>query len=517
MNRFHVLLLALVLLIGVMLFACPAHAASQPPIITVPDVTCVENASCTLIVTKTKANSYSRIQLTSVDGTAKAGIDYRALNAIYTLSNNQTQLSVPLSLIDNSSYQGSRTFAVRITVLRFAQVAPGYVPPTVTITDDETPPLPPPPSTGVAGETPIADNFDVSQAIEQTWYGPLGRGGIAPASADPVGAFREFCAPGQILRDDPMVYAGQPGASPHLHQFFGNTGTTGNSNYNSLRTTGQSTCGNRGSSTPTNRSAYWMPAMLDGVGNVVKPDYMNLYYKRNPASDPYCKSPDLGGIGICTDLPNGIRFIFGANMKTMTDGPTDVNSQNHDAITFQCWASFDNSVSNNGLNAYYHSMEEVRAAGCPVGARLMIIAAAPNCWDGVNLDSADHRSHMTWSNGAMYPGQFFRACPLDHPYVIPNLEVQVAYTIDANFVAGKWLLDSDRQMDASGMQVVPGSTWHMDYWEAWSPTVKATWHRTCINQKLSCAGGDLGDGTDILKADHYPNTDFPTHVLVPVP
>jgi hypothetical protein len=259
-----------------------------------------------------------------------------------------------------------------------------------------------------------------------------------------------------------------------------------------------------------------MPAMLDGVGHVVKPDYMNLYYKRNPASDPLNKSPDQGGVGIQTDLPNGIRFIFGANMKTMTDGPTDVNSQNHDAITFQCWASFDNSVSNNGINGYYHSMEEVRLAGCPIGARLMIIAAGPNCWDGVNLDSADHRSHMSWSNGPMYPGQFFRACPITHPRAISNVEVQVAYTIDQAFRDGKWELDSERQMRAMGMTVVAGSTWHMDYWEAWSPSVKATWHRTCINQKLSCAGGDLGNGTDILKADHYPNSDFPTHQLVPL-
>jgi hypothetical protein len=38
----------------------------------------------------------------------------------------------------------------------------------------------------------------------------------------------------------------------------------------------------------------------------------------------------------------------------------------------------------------------------------------------------------------------------------------------------------------------------MDYWEAWSPTVKATWHSTCVNQKLSCAGGDLGNGTQII-------------------
>jgi hypothetical protein len=124
----------------------------------------------------------------------------------------------------------------------------------------------------------------------------------------------------------------------------------------------------------------------------------------------------------------------------------------------------------------------------------MIVAAAPNCWDGVNLDTADHRSHMAMSNGPMYPGQFFRACPSSHPYAIDNLEVQIAYTIDANFVAGKWHLSSDEMMAGT----VPGSTWHMDYWEAWSPTVKATWHQNCINKKMSCSSGDLGDGTYII-------------------
>ena len=33
---------------------------------------------------------------------------------------------------------------------------------------------------------------------------------------------------GQLAKDDPLVYPGQPGVS-HLHQFFGNTGTTSGS------------------------------------------------------------------------------------------------------------------------------------------------------------------------------------------------------------------------------------------------------------------------------------------------
>jgi hypothetical protein len=141
----------------------------------------------------------------------------------------------------------------------------------------------------------------------------------------------------------------------------------------------------------------------------------------------------------------------------------------------------------------------------------MIVAAAPICWDGVNVDSADHRSHMAMANGPMYPGQFFRACPSTHPYLIDSLEVQAAFRTDANFVAGKWHLSSDEMVPGA----VPGSTWHMDYWEAWSPTVKATWHATCINQKLSCSGGDLGNGTQMIGANGPPwPQDFPDHVVV---
>src|SRR5438046_1298283 len=126
---------------------------------------------------------------------------------------------------------------------------------------------PPPPSVAVvaastAGEADIADNFDTNTQL-QAWEE------VPAQEPDPVGAFRFTCNAGQLAKDDPIVYPGQPGKS-HLHQFFGNTGTNANSNYNSLRTTGGSTCTRSATESPQ-RSAYWMPAMLDGAGNAVKP------------------------------------------------------------------------------------------------------------------------------------------------------------------------------------------------------------------------------------------------------
>jgi hypothetical protein len=142
-------------------------------------------------------------------------------------------------------------------------------------------------TTTLTGADPIADNFDYASAFEPTTYGTNGVPGVpAITSTSDLGAFRFNCRPsaGQLLKDDPIVYPGQPGAS-HLHMFIGNTGANASSTYDSLRTTGGSSCDNQGQSWAINRSSYWTPAMLDGVGNAVLPDYVMVYYKRFPPRD----------------------------------------------------------------------------------------------------------------------------------------------------------------------------------------------------------------------------------------
>jgi hypothetical protein len=123
------------------------------------------------------------------------------------------------------------------------------------------------------GERPIASTTDPETALQ-----PMSGNGAVPSSAAPdvVGAFRFICTAGQVLPDDPIVYPGQPGKS-HLHQFYGNEAADASSTYASLRSKGTSTC-NHGPFA-ANRSAYWMPAMLDGAGEVVKPAFVSIYYK----------------------------------------------------------------------------------------------------------------------------------------------------------------------------------------------------------------------------------------------
>src|SRR5205085_7645155 len=82
-----------------------------------------------------------------------------------------------------------------------------------------------------------------------------------------IGAFRISCDFSHMANDDPIVFPNQPGRS-HLHTFFGNTGTNAFSTADSIATTGNSTC--RGGT--ANRSAYWVPSMIDTkTGAPVRP------------------------------------------------------------------------------------------------------------------------------------------------------------------------------------------------------------------------------------------------------
>jgi hypothetical protein len=245
--------------------------------------------------------------------------------------------------------------------------------------------------------------------------------------------------------------------------------------------------------------------MLDGAGNAVKPDWINTYYKRLPASDPTCGAPDASHIGKCIRMPNGLRYILGYNMANGTGGPTDVNSIDQWKMGFDCV----NRTDGGSFTGTRPTIAAIVATGqCPAGAWLRVFVTFPDCWDGVHLDTADHRAHMAYADGPVIQGR--RACPADHPYNIPEIAVQEFFSVDANFFAGRWHLASDEMMAGT----TAGSTLHFDYWEAWSPAVKAIWQDNCIDKHHSCSAGNLGDGTQVHGMQQV--GPFPSHVLVPV-
>ena len=345
---------------------------------------------------------------------------------------------------------------------------------TATSTAEATPSVAP----SLAGVDAIASNFAVSDYLQKSW----GSGDI-PSSAAPdvVGAFRFLCAPSHNAADDPIVYPGQPGKS-HLHTFFGNTGTNAFSTYQSLRTSGGGTCNNM-----LNRSAYWVPAMMTPAGKVVMPNYVSIYYKRRPDTDPFCKTEGIA----CIALPRGLRYVFGYNMANPASGATPE------------WVC-DN---NNTVTGPFKTIPEA-AKTCPVGAMLGARLSSPSCWDGKNLDSADHRSHMAFTS---YGNWGYQKCPATHPYVLPTFSIAAWYKVDGTLDrsgdmaadARTWYLSSDRMAGMAWQ--TPGTTFHSDWFGAWDDSIMQLWTAHCINKLLNCSGGDLGNGQQLKTLAGYNN------------
>jgi hypothetical protein len=340
--------------------------------------------------------------------------------------------------------------------------------------------------------TSISDTFTTANGLHAVT--PKGSGDAG--SGEVRAAFRMFCSGGPQAPVDPVVYPGLKGRS-HLHRFFGNTGAVNpSSSYSTLRTMGMTTCGSTTPLYPINRSAYWAPAMLDGVGNSVNWDTINLYYKTFPDTSDFCANPSyasylLGTGGACVNVPTGLRMIMGS----ATGGAGGVLDANPGVLHFECWEWSTNPGVLTIHGPYYH-MRDLFASGsapCPVGGMLGIFANFPTCWDGTNLDSSDHKSHMAYPLIATPAG--WNKCDNAHPNMIPSIEIQFYYEIDANFAAGKWRLSSDEMVAAAATD--PGMTFHTDYMMAWSPSSLTQINLTCWRPLNSCSSGDLGNGTAI--------------------
>jgi hypothetical protein len=287
------------------------------------------------------------------------------------------------------------------------------------------------------------------------------------------------------------VYPGQAGKA-HLHQFFGNLEANASSTYESLRKSGESTCQNE-----LNRSAYWMPAMLDGKGNVVRPDYVSVYYKRRPASDPFCTTAAKG----CVQLPRGLRYVFGWDQSR----PNDPQPENQQLISFKCIQEWTPTTG------AYRDMVEVMKA-CKPGQQLMAQITTPDCWDGTRLDSPDHRSHVAQMVRDGSTGQL--SCPATHPYNIAQFTLGVVYSIEAGDDPALWQLASDHMLPAALRR--PGASFHSDWFGAWEDSILKAWHAGCIDRMLNCSDGDLGDGRIMKRGRHYPAGKANPR-LVPVP
>lgn len=310
---------------------------------------------------------------------------------------------------------------------------------------------------------------------------------------DNVGAFRFICGPGALIYDDAIVYPGQPGLS-HLHQKFGHDMTAATT-YTNARGSGGSTCNDiagqdNAASKATwalNRTPYWVPAMLDGHGYVIVPDYFQVYYKREPAGSAECLNTARFPGG-CAPIPRGLKQIFGNN-------PMNSSFASPSPPQYLCTDTSGGDVVDYGVNlsgALACAHDKAVAHG--VSYNIMAVLNSPTCWNGVDIDSADHRSHLAYQYNT---GLGYFACDAQHPVNIPTFREAEAFTIKPTDDVSLWHFSSD-EMDNTKPR---GWSYHGDYGPmAWDPVTIATWEANCLNLLRSCTGGELGDGTQLKGA-----------------
>jgi hypothetical protein len=264
------------------------------------------------------------------------------------------------------------------------------------------------------------------------------------------GANRFLCAFAGMRFDDPIVYPGQAGAS-HLHQFFGNTDITANTTSSTVGTTGNSTC----SGGTANRTGYWTPAMVDANGNVVAPTTATIYYKSGYQMQPSLVQP----------MPTGLRMIAGDKNWTNV-------SQNQARVWWTC---------TDAGPAYSATIPNC-------GDRVELIVIFPQCWDGKNLDSPDHKSHMAYPNYSNATNG--SKCPSTHPVVVPEITEEFFWQVPAGAKSSTWRISSDMDMSKPG-----GLSAHADWMMGWDPDVMKAFVTNCLQKSKDCQVNGLGNNT----------------------
>ena len=260
----------------------------------------------------------------------------------------------------------------------------------------------------------------------------------AAAAMEP--SFVVTCYPTGQAKNDPIVYPGQAGLA-HMHSFFGAKGVNENTTAGTLSAATSSQCGSHYDG--IDLSAYWIPTLYKNGQQVYRDDgsiQLRSYYKRAGA--------DTGEL-VDQAWPRGLKIIAG-DMHATSAQPE---------VLYFCAGTVDTGNQNKGGSVF---------PSCDRDQTLVAKLTFPDCWDGKNLDSANHKSHMAYSSGAR------GSCPSDHPVKLAQL------TFEAWFYGV-----NGRGSDFSWSSGGPYS-FHGDVIAMWQPRPAANLVNQCINVPFDC-------------------------------
>lgn len=251
-----------------------------------------------------------------------------------------------------------------------------------------------------AATGPVASDFIAIQKVKATRATQ-----IRPRRGASTGSFSARCGNnenGHFNSDNVIVAPGVTNGAHHLHDYIGNLTASGASTNDSLAASG-TTCQDKG-----DLSTYYWPVVRDittvrnqkrfpgelvddlNVGKPLRPK-STITYRGNPTSKVVA-------------MPRFLRVLTG-DAKAFTNGGANARSK------YTC-TGFTNRITSDKYPL------------CPNGRGVTRISEFPSCWDGTNVDSANHRTHV------VFPDKTTGACP-QGTTAVPALTITTTYNVPA--------------------------------------------------------------------------------------
>jgi Domain of unknown function (DUF1996) len=282
----------------------------------------------------------------------------------------------------------------------------------------------------VTGRSGHAPRLVLVAAVVLSLLALVGCGRVLPppgTGPSEYGSFRIECEFTHRAQVDPVVAPGH--TSAHMHDFFGNISTNANSTYASMLA-GATNCTNA-----RDKAGYWAPTLYKN-GLPVRPDRAIFYYRNRPVE--YSKT---------VPFPKNFRMIAGGvgtfpNTYWTCDGESDTGFQ-----------SRRNFIPN-----------------CGSGGQIKLHVFFPSCWDGLRLDSPDHRSHVAYGlddDIGQPEGTDPDLCPASHPVKLPQLDFRIQYDLS----------------NGTGARFSDGTVLaHADFWNTWVQSELEAWVAKCLGR-----------------------------------
>ncbi|MDF3299175.1 DUF1996 domain-containing protein [Streptomyces tropicalis] len=252
---------------------------------------------------------------------------------------------------------------------------------------------------GQAGNGPVAADYADITTVQPDAQRPPQQDGAS------TGTFSSSCgvnANGLFNSDNVIVAPGVANGAHHFHDYVGNQSNTAFAGDDDLAKADTS-CADKG-----DRSTYYWPVLRlqngtrerdadapgggteGNAGRIVTPKQVTLTFEGSPH-------------GRVTAMPRLLRIITG-DAKAFVNGPANANA------SWSCTGFEDRQLKD-------------KYPLCPQGSDVVRTFRFQSCWDGRNIDSANHRTHVAF---AAADG----TCPAGFE-AIPQLVQRIVYAVAA--------------------------------------------------------------------------------------